>query len=168
VLAIIKTPRSVRDIVSRAKMPAFDTYEALKLLREKGLIVIEADVAASAEAAGSAASHRARRRIGNPLIMGACMALFTVCAFAGAWHDADRAVAMSRRGVIASDAASRARVEYHVRWLIEAYRARTGFYPADLAELAKSGLADRSTLALAAELDLRYKLTSDKQAYTLL
>ena len=50
----------------------------------------------------------------------------------------DRAAAIAHNGVVAKDAANRARVEYHVRWLIEAYRARNGYYPADLDELAAS------------------------------
>lgn len=168
VLALLKSPRPVRDIIARAKMPAFDTYEALKLLKEKGLVILEAEAPPSAEHDGHTSSRRARRRVGNPLIMTACMVLFSACAFAGAWRDADRAVALSQHGVLASDGANRARVEYHVRWLIEAYRARTGFYPSDLDELEKSGLADRSTLTLATSLDLRYKLTKDRQTYTLL
>jgi hypothetical protein len=168
VLASLKTPRTVRDIVSRAKMPAFDTYEALKLLKEKGLIVLEAEVAPSAEAGTGRTAHRAKRKLGNPLVMGACLVLFAGAAFVGAWRDADRAAELARNGMVASDNATRARVEHHVRWLIESYRARNGFYPSDLADLRKAGLADRSTLARASALDLRYKLTSDRQAYTLL
>lgn len=168
VLALLKGPRAVRDLVARAKMPAFDTFEALKLLKEKGLIVLEAEAAASEERSDRATARRARRQIGNPLVMTGCLILFTAAAFFGAWHDADRAAAMVRNGVLTNDGASRARVEYHVRWLIEAYHARTGFYPNDLGELAKAGLADSATLSKAAVLELRYKLTSDRQAYTLL
>jgi hypothetical protein len=168
VLAMLKSPRAVRDIVSRAKMPAFDTYDALRLLKEKGLIVLEADVTGSGESAGTTASGRVRRQRGNPLMMGGCIIVFMGCAFVGAMHDADRAAAIARNGVLVNDQAHRARVEYHVRWLIEAYRARNGFYPTDLGELGTSGLADRDTMQSAAVLDLRYKLTSDKQAYTLL
>jgi hypothetical protein len=94
--------------------------------------------------------------------------VFSACALAGAWRDADRAASLARDGLLAQDAANRARVEYHVRWLIEAYRARNGFYPTDLGEPGKSGLADGSTLSRAAALELRYKLTSDRQTYTLL
>lgn len=168
VLAILKTPRTVRDIVSRAKMPAFDTYEALKLLKEKGLVVIEADASGHADAPGASASTKKRRQHGNPLTMMGCIIVFTVCAFVGAVHDADRAATIARDGILSSDAAHRARVEYHVRWLIEAYRARNGFYPTDLGELEKSGLADPDTMNGAAAFELRYKLTGDRQAYTLL
>lgn len=168
VLALLKSPRVVRDIVARAKMPAFDTYEALKLLKEKGLLVLEADVQPSTERAGTSTSSRARKQHGNPLTMVACLVVFVGCALAGAWRDADRAVAVAANGVLARDAAGRARVEYHVRWLIEAYHARNGVYPTELEELNKDGLADRSTLDTAASLDLRYKLTSDRRTYTLL
>jgi hypothetical protein len=168
VLAMVKSPRAVRDVVSRAKMPAFDTYEALRLLKDKGLIMIEADVAERDDAPGASASARARRQHGNPLIMGGCVIVFAACAFVGAMHDADRAAAMARSGILATDAAHRARVEYHVRWLIEAYRSRNGFYPTDLGELWKSGIADSDTEQSASALELRYKLTSDRQTYTLL
>ncbi|HET6348606.1 MAG TPA: DUF4388 domain-containing protein [Candidatus Krumholzibacteria bacterium] len=168
VLAMVKSPRPLRDVVARAKMPVFDTYEALKLLTEKGLVIIEADATAAADAVRGAGAVKARRAHGNPLVMGVCLVVFTACAFVGAMHDADRAVLLARNGVLSRDTANRARVEYHVRWLIEAYRARNGFYPNDLDDLAKSGIADRSTLSQAAALDLRYKLTSDRQAYTLL
>jgi hypothetical protein len=168
VLPMLKSPRAVRDIIARAKMPSFDTYEALKLLKEKGLIVIEADATERGDAPGTSAATKARRKFGNPLIMAACVIVFGVCAFAGAMHDADRTAAMARNGILANDAAHRARIEYHVRWLIEAYRARNGFYPTDLGELWKSGLADSDTIHRADALELRYKLTSDRQAYTLL
>lgn len=168
VLAMLKTPRAVRDIVARAKMPAFDTYEALKLLKEKGLVMVEAEVAATDDAPGASASAKARRKHGNPLIMVACVIVFSACAFVGAMQDADRAAAMARDGLLSNDAAHRSRVEYHVRWLIEAYRARNGVYPNDLTELWKSGLADSDTIDSASSLELRYKLTSDRLAYTLL
>jgi hypothetical protein len=168
VLATVKTPRSVRDVLARAKLPAFDAYEAIKLLRDKGLVVLEAEAPASAEDPGVSTTRRAKRQHGNPLVMAACVIVFTACAFAGAWHDADRAAALAQNGVLSNDDAYRARVEYKVRWLIEAYRARNGFYPSDLGELTKTGLADRSTLIRAAALELQYKLTSDRQAYTLL
>jgi hypothetical protein len=149
-------------------MPAFDTLEALKLLKEKGLVVLEADVPGAGEAAGSYAGAKTRRSFGNPLITGVCVVVFAACAFVGALHDADRAADVARNGVLSRDKAQRSRIEYHVRWLIEAYRARNGFYPPDLEELQKSGMADTSTMESAAAFDLRYKLTSDRQAYTLL
>jgi hypothetical protein len=130
--------------------------------------MIEADVAARDDAPGTSASSKVRRQHGNPLIVGGCIILFTASAFVGAIHDADRAAVMARDGILANDAAHRARVEYHVRWLIEAYRARNGFYPTDLGELQKSGLADPDTMHGVAALDLRYKLTGNRQAYTLL
>jgi hypothetical protein len=168
VLALLKTPRPVGDIVSRAKMPAFDTYDALKLLKEKGLVVIEKDMQGEIETAKATAAKKARRARGNPLVLLASMILLAGCLFVGAWRDADRLFTVAADGVLARDGAERARVEYHVRWLVEAYRAENGVYPETLDDLAKAGRAYRSTLARANALDLRYKLTSDKQTYTLL
>jgi hypothetical protein len=168
VLAILKTPRSVRDIVSRAKMPAFDTYDALKLLKEKGLVVVEKDVQGEIETAKATAAAKARRARGNPLVLLATMIVLAGCLFVGAWRDADSIFTVAADGVLARDGAERARVEYHVRWLVEAYRAENGVYPETLDDLSRAGRAYRSTLARASALDLRYKLTSDKQTYTLL
>ena len=168
VLAILKTPRAVRDIVARAKMPAFDTYEALKLLKEKSLIVVETDAPSTGEAAAAQAARGTRRRHGNPLPVMASALVFMGALFGGTWRNADRIVVVARDGVLAHDPAARSRVEYRVRWLIEAYRAENGFYPADLDELGKAGLADPATLERAAAHDLRYKLTRDRDAYTLL
>jgi hypothetical protein len=164
----LKSPRPVRDVVARAKMPAFDTHEALKLLKEKGLVVVEADAQAAGEVSGATATAAARRRHGNPLVFFAAATLFIAAAFLGVWRNADRVVALARDGVLAHDQAARARVEYRLRWLIEAYRAENGFYPEDLDELGGSGLADPATLFRAASFDLRYKLTRDGDAYTLL
>jgi len=168
VLAIVKTPRTVRDIMSRAKIPAFDLHEALKLLKEKGLIVVEKDALATGETARGGAVRKARSRRGNPLVACAAVIVFAGCVFVGVWRSADRALAVVNDGIVAHDPAARARVEYHVRWLIEAYRAENGFYPEDLDELGKVGFCDPSTLARAEALDLRYKLTRDRLAYTLL
>jgi hypothetical protein len=168
VLALLKTPRAVSDIVSRAKLPAFDIYEALKLLKEKGLIVVQTDARAGGETSAAAAAAAARRRRGNPLVVLAATMVYMGAAFLGVWRHADQVLTIARDGVLAHDTAARARVEYRVRWLIEAYRAENGLYPDDLDELGEAGLADPATLSRAAAHDLRYKLTRDRDAYTLL
>jgi hypothetical protein len=168
VLGILKTPRPVKDIITRGRMPAFDVYEALKLLKEKDLIVVETDTHAAAETAAAAEAAAARRQRGNPLVLLACAVVFTAAAFGGVWRHADAALVVARDGVLANDDAARARVEYRIRWLIEAYRAENGFYPETLEELIPAGIADRATLARAAAHDLRYKLTRDRDTYTLL
>jgi len=170
VLEIVKTPRAVRDVVARAKMPTFDAYEALKLLREKNLIVIEKDTQAvtDGDAAIAHAAEKRRRRRGNPMPLLGCAALFTACLLAGTWLRADDAMRVGRDGLLAADPAARARVEDRVRTLVEAHRAETGMYPETLDDLAASELLDRRLLERAAAFDLRYKLTRDGTAFTLL
>ncbi len=55
-----------------------------------------------------------------------------------------------------------------MRFGVEAFRAETGVYPATLETLREHGFVDGTTLRRAADLDLRYKLTRDGTAYTLL
>jgi hypothetical protein len=168
VLAIVKQARAVRDIVARAKLPAFDTYEALKLLKEKSLIVVEQDAQFLHDTEATATAQKRRRQRGNPLAFVAAWFVFTACLLGGAYRHADTAVAIARDGLVAADPAARTRVEYRLRWLIEAYRAENGTYPASLDELGASGPATRVLLTRAAEQDLRYKLTRDGSGFTLL
>lgn len=168
VLAVVKTPRAVRDILSRAKLPAFDAYEALKLLKEKGLIVVEEDAQFLHDEQASATAQKRRKQRGNPLALVASWFVFSACVLGGVLQHSNAATHVARNGLVSSDPAAHTRVEHRVRWLIEAYRAETGMYPATLDDLATSGLATKALLARAAEEDLRYKLTRDGTAFTLL
>jgi Domain of unknown function (DUF4388) len=168
VLAIVKQARSVRDVIARAKIPAFDTYEALKLLKEKNLIVVEQDAQFVHDTEAAATTRKRRRQRGNPLTFVAASFVFAACLLVGVYRHSDTAMAIVDDGLVASDSAARARIEYRVRWLVEAYRAENGVYPASLDDLKSSGLASRELLSRAAEQDLRYKLTRDGSAFTLL
>lgn len=168
VLAIVKQARAVRDIIARAKLPAFDTYEALRLLKEKNLIVVEQDAQFLHDSEAAATAQKRRRQRGNPLTFIAALFVFTACLLGGAYHHTDTAMGVVADGLVAADPAAKARVEYRVRWLVEAYRAENGVYPASLDDLWSSGLASRELLVRAADQDLRYKLTRDGTAFTLL
>ena len=137
VLALVVQPRTVRDIVARAQLPSFDVYEALKHLKEKGLIAVEEAYGAVSPpkrpsppgpGGGSAASRSCWRGF-----------MFTSCLLFGAWRNADHVPASPRKAPCARDPAARARVEYHVRFVVEAYRADTGTYPNTLEVLHKTG-----------------------------
>ncbi|HEX5133089.1 MAG TPA: DUF4388 domain-containing protein [Candidatus Krumholzibacteria bacterium] len=168
VLAIVAQPRTVRDIVSRAQLPSFDVYEALKLLKEKGLIAVEEDLQSGLTAEGTIAGKAQRKPHGNPMMLLAAAFLFTSCLMFGAWRNTDHLMLIAREGILARDPAARTRVEHHVRFVVEAYRAENGAYPDTLEELRADGYLDRGLLNRAADLDLRYKLTRDGTAYTLL
>jgi Domain of unknown function (DUF4388) len=168
VLDIVKAPRAVRDVVARAKMPAFDAYEALKLLREKNLLIVEEDKQAIAEAEAAATAQVRRRQRGNPVMLVAAWFVFTACLLGGAYRQTDAVLSTARHGLVSSDPAARARVQYHIRWLVESYKAENGRYPESLDDLSKGGLAPHSLLVRANQLDLRYRLTSSGTTFTLL
>jgi hypothetical protein len=168
VLAIVAQPRTVRDIVARAQLPSFDVYEALKHLKEKGLIAVEEDLQSGLTGEGTISARVQRKKIGNPMTMLAAGFMFTSCLLFGAWRNTDHFVRIAQEGAVSRDPAARARVEHHVRFVVEAYRADNGAYPNTLEALRGDGYLDRSTLNRATDFDLRYKLTRAGTSYTLL
>jgi DNA-binding PadR family transcriptional regulator len=168
VLALLDSPKTVRDIVARAQLPSFDVYEALKLLKEKGLITVEEDLQAGLTAEGTISARIHRKKRGNPTTVVAAVFMFASCLMFGAWRNTGHVTRIAREGAVSRDPAARARVEYHVRFVVEAFRAETGVYPPTLEALREHGFVDGSTLQRAADFDLRYKLTRDGTAYTLL
>jgi hypothetical protein len=84
------------------------------------------------------------------------------------WRNADHLECVLRDGTVARDAATRTRIEHHLRFAVEAFRAETGSYPTTLDTLLEIGYVNPGILGRAADLDLRYKLTRDGTGYTLL
>lgn len=168
VLAIVVQARTVRDIVARAQLPSFDVYEALKLLKEKGLITVAEDLSSGLTAEATIAARAQRRKRGNPMTMIAAAFMFSSCLMFGAWRNTNHFMCIAQDGTVSRDPAARARVEHHVRFVVEAYRAETGAYPNTLEALRENGYVDRTTLNRAADFDLRYKLTRDGTGFTLL
>ncbi len=89
VLALLDQPRTVRDIVARAQLPSFDVYEALKLLKEKGLVAVEEDLQSGLTADGTIAARVRHKKRGNPMTMVAAMFMFASCLMFGAWRNTD-------------------------------------------------------------------------------
>ncbi len=168
VLSLLKTARTMRDIIARANMPTYDAYESLKLLKEKGLISVEEDHRDGAVGEAHISGAPLRRKRGNPMLLVASAFVFFACVVVGAWQKSDNIALVARDGVLRADGAARARVEQHVRWLIETYRAEHGAYPASLEALSESGLAAPSITDRAAVYSFEYRLTRDGSAYTLL
>jgi Domain of unknown function (DUF4388) len=167
VLAIVDTPRTLRDIIARAQMPSFDVYEALKFLKEKGLIAVEEGTGLIGTEAGTAARVRRGKRT-NPMLALAAAFTFASCLLFGVVRNTDHVVRVAQDGLVARDTAARGRVEHRLRFLVEAYRAENGTYPMTLDALRQGGYADRATLGRASELQFQYRLTRDGAAYTLL
>jgi hypothetical protein len=163
---------SLRDVIARGKLPVFEVYEALKLLKDRDLIQTREPEAASADSSKGKNRKRTgrRRRIGNPLPLFAAIGLFVVAV--GFGFRGLAGVAFSRevptQWVSGDEAVERARVEHRLRWLIEAFRAEHGYYPASLEALKTAGLADSRLIGAAGKHEFRYQLTAGRNAYTLL
>lgn len=168
VLSILKTARTMRDIIARANMPTYDAYESLKLLKEKGLLMVEEDARDGAVGEATITGRAVRIRRGNPMLLVAASFVFVACVVVGVWQKSDNVALVARDGVLRADTAARARVEQHLRWLLEAYRAEHGAYPTSLEALAESGIAAPTVDDRAETYHFEYRLTSDGSTYTLL
>ncbi len=169
VLSLLKAARTMRDIIARANMPTYDAYESLKLLKEKGLILVEEDARDGAVGEAHISGKVVRRsKRGNPMLLVAASFVFFACVVVGAWNKSDEVALVARDGILRGDTAARVRVEQRVRWLLEVYRAEHGVYPESLEGLAASGVANRTITERAATYRFEYRLTRDGSAYTLL
>ena len=59
-------------------------------------------------------------------------------------------------------------MEENLRWVIEAYRAQHGGYPASLDALWEAGLASSQLMKMTELFSFRYQLTPARTTYTLL
>jgi len=173
ILDLLGNIMSLRDIIAQGQMPLFEVYEALRGLRDKKLITTRDDsTAQTARGPSESARASSRRRMGNPLPVIAALGVLAASAAVG-FRVPIRSVLAGEKpalslSVRADDGAERRRVEEHLRWTIEAYRARTGKWPARLEDLQADGLLSRDTLRRVESLGIRYRLTPARTAYTLL
>jgi hypothetical protein len=172
ILALIIGTVTIRDLIARGKMPTFEVYEALKLLVDKGRVSIrEVEVAGPDRTAGPTRKRRRRRRAHrNPLPFVASLVLFAAATGVGLYRPAVSVLNGDALHVtvLQDDEMARIRLEHHLRWLLEAYRAENGAYPPNLDELVEAGLAGERLLETAKAEGFRYRLTAGRAAYTLL
>ncbi len=152
VLEMLTNERTINDLVAHAKIPRFETIEALRQLKERGLVEVE-DRACSGverdETISVARPSRAKQRR-NPLPLAAAVA---VCVACGVWGARDvlpfhRLRASAADGVgarVRVSSTDRNRIEVSLRWCLEVYRAEFGSYPRDLSVLEDgSGIVFRT------------------------
>jgi hypothetical protein len=173
VLELLTVERAIDDLIPRTKYPRFDTYEALKLLKEKNLIEASQPVHAPSsgeDRPGTGKTSRSRR-VRNPLPVIAALVAFAACALWGA-RDAlpffDRSVGVAAGSAVVGSERERNRLEEEIRWRLEVYRARNGAYPGDLSALDSYGTAPKSLSRDAEEFSFRYYLTPGGERYILL
>jgi len=172
VLALLGAkPVSLRDVISRAKMPLFEVYEALKLLKEKELVnTKDENPEKTDEAEQETAAKTQRRAAGNPLPLLIAVLLFSLSVFVGG-HGLIKDMEPHRYlriETLENDSVARNQVGEKLRWTIEAYRAQYGTYPLSLGALQAAGLASPRLLEKADQFSFRYSLTPGRPAYTLL
>lgn len=171
ILALLEKPTALRDLIAKGKMPVFEVYEVLKLLREKDLILVEEPEPERGELdEQAAASAKKRRKLKNAKPLVAALLLFAGASYLGL---GPAAADLSPRDLsvptlLSGQEITRTRVEHRLRWLLDAHRAQYGAYPARLEELGSSGLATPDFLERVRANKIRYQLTGGKTAYTLL
>jgi hypothetical protein len=169
VLGLLDDTMSLNDLISRARMPLFEVYESLKLLKDKDLIKTKDDNTKVVDEAAAAAAVTVKTRR-NPLPFLVVALLFAATLFLG-FHGFVQNFGAHRATVIASiesNSIARNQVEENLRWVIEAYRAQYGAYPHSLQALEDTGLATPRLMKMADLFSFRYQLTAGRPTYTLL
>lgn len=170
-LETLAEDRSIDDLIARAKIPRFETFETLRQLKERDLIEIEDRTPPSSkEEVTPAAGKRTRRKHGrNPMPLVASVLVFFACGFWGA-RDVlrmDARVEGGKSRVLVSSA-ERKKTEETLRWFLEIYRAKNGAYPEELSVLQETKIAPPSFFKTVDEHSFRYHLTPGGHRYILL
>ena len=169
ILELLPAPLNLRDIIARGKMPLFEVYEALKLLKDKSLVTVAETEPVTSDEVTATRSKVKRKRMGNmipPVVAAAAL----VAAMTFGFKDAPKLLQghfMTNLTTVQDDNLARARVEHNVRAHLEYFFAENGRYPSSLTELTEAKLASESLLARADAYDIRYQLTDGHSTYTL-
>jgi len=156
-------------VVSHAKMPAFETYEALKHLKERGVIETSAPAPGRGKVediAEAMETGRGSRHLVPTVVSAVLFAVASIIGIKGFAGHLSPSSAGLRQGTFTSLLARR-QVQEKVRYHLEAYRALYGSYPGSLKKLEESGLIDGKLAQQIESLSFRYHLTPSGRGYTL-
>ncbi len=180
---LLESPLSIAEIVPKARMSRFNTYEALKSLLEKGLlqVLMVEESAETGEDEADEAEEREPRRL--PVVaVAAALALVGSVAFgelvaprvlAPGWAFVHRSAAPEARAAGAASVAptlgaleSRL-VEAAVREALEEHFAVRGTYPSGIETLVSNGLLSGKICGKARAAGLSYRVGSEGKSYSL-
>lgn len=178
-LAQLVGPTRLGDLVRRARLSEFETYEVVSQAVEAGVVhIVERPSAPPARRVETSPHEPEPERppvrrpatgprrnllsVQRPHGWGLALGVGVLCALA-AWLLAPHLT--SHRSLEALRTLEAAEARENVRLQIEVYRAVHGRYPAALDDLAKDALASPAVLARAAP--LRYSLTPDGRGFVL-
>jgi len=180
---LLEKPMSIAELVPRARMSRFSTYEALKSLLEKGLLqIIEAEKSEETDAGETDTGKAAPpRRLPLPAIA-AALALVASLAFGElavprllppGWgfvrHGAVREASVAGASAVAptlGELESRL-LEAAVREALEEHFAVKGAYPTGLETLVSNGLMPKKIFNEARARGFSYRLESGGKSYSL-
>jgi hypothetical protein len=182
VYGLLASDTTLGEVISKARMSRFSTYETLKCLLEKGLLqIVEAPAPAAAEAPFEVQEleHPSPSRLATPMYVVAILAsCFVIGEFAvpfvckPGWSFTRRPhepVTSTSSTLLAQTGPelSAHELDAALREALEEHRALAGAYPASLETLAAKGLLPRSLLDRAAEATLVYRVSENAQGYSL-
>jgi hypothetical protein len=170
---LLDTERSLYYLISHARMPSFDTHEALKHLIEKQMIKTYLELAQpEAETAIETQSKRksSKKTTKKKMPVAVLMVLFAVSTAIGAKSVVTnfKPQAPVAVGAYQESSLERNRIEAKIRLILECHQAMKGSYPASLDDLEKTGLTTSSFLQRVEQFSFRYHLTPLDNTYTLL
>jgi hypothetical protein len=172
IIELLSEKRTIDDLVARAMLPRFDTYEALRILKEKDLIAVSERQSAEPELAiGSRLGKRKRRwfRVAkNPLPL---LVSLVVLTGAGYWSSRSIVPILKKDSNVVSESKpsiERSQVEVELRWYLEVYKAKHGSYPSKISDLETAGIAPDALMDKVGRHAFRYYLTPNGNRFTLL
>jgi len=170
VISMLAEPRTVDALIARGKLPKYEIYEAIKNLKDKDLVRITGDHVVETEDEGSKRTAVSSNRRINIIPFAVSLALFAGALFLAGRHALPQVRTLILERSVASDNApiTRNRTEARLRWILEAYYAQYGQYPASLSLLKKDGHLNEAFIDAVDRVDLQYRLTEDGDSYTLL
>jgi len=172
VVGLLTEAQTLAYIISHAKIPAFETYETLKHLKDKDLIRTffehtEDDLAEkTAKQTRGIPMQVVKRYIPLTVVLSVFLVSMFFSVRGPIKHLINRTNELDSPSTVNS--LPRARIEERIRWSLEAYRAMNGAYPAELNNLTESGLLTEEIMQIIEEHSIRYHLTQNKNIYTLL
>jgi hypothetical protein len=171
--SLLDKERTASYLIGHAKIPQYETYEAIRHLYEKGLVEINLvegiEVVKSDSPKGKKRKRRGKARK-NVLPVAVSFLLFLASVGWGANSAIPHFKNFLNDGEMqsADSSIARNRAEVTLRRRLEAYYAQKGTYPPKLSHLAKAGLANEAFLNKINAYSFRYHLTAGGHRYTLL
>jgi hypothetical protein len=171
ILALLDKEQTLSFLIGRAKIPQYETYEAVRHLHEKDLVDVNIEDVGSA---GTSTKTRMKRRRKRPrknlLPFAVSFVLFVGTLGWGVSRTLPYLEGFVTGGRVQSteSISGRNRTEATLRWTLDAYYAKHQRFPSALSGLVESGLANQSFLHTVSGYSIRYHLTADGQRYTLL